>query len=66
MPVNGDRHAAKELQFEARGGHDEIGLEFPARAEAEAVLREALDRLGDDVGAPVADGREEIPIGGKA
>lgn len=60
--VDGDGRAAADLDFQARGGDDEVRGEEIARVHFYARGGDALDGAGDDVRRAGAQGLEELGV----
>ena len=63
LPSIGEVDVAQHIQIEAGGGDDDVGLELLAGLQANAVLGEALDLVGDHRGLAGTDALEQVAVG---
>ncbi len=63
LPVDLEADIAQDAEVEAGGRDDDVRLKFPARFQADAVLRECLDLVGDDRRLARFDALEDVAIG---
>ncbi|OIQ66792.1 hypothetical protein GALL_516340 [mine drainage metagenome] len=61
--VDGNVHAAEHLQHKSGRGDDDVGLQLAAILEPDAAWGEGIDLFGDDRGALLPDGIEQVAVG---
>ena len=62
LAVDTHLDAAEDLELQAGGGDDDIGLQLLAGFEPDATLGESVDLVGDDRGLAGADGLEQVAV----
>ena len=65
-PVDGQFGAARQADLEARGGDDDVRVEFLARGQLDARRRDLVDNARDDAGLAGAEARIEVAVGAEA
>ncbi len=64
--IDTDAYLAECDQVQPGGGHDDVGRQFGAAAQFDAVLGEGLDSIGDHRGLARFDRLEQIAVGNQA
>ena len=63
LAIDVELDVAHDVQVEAGGRDDDVGLQFLARFEQDAFFGEAVDLVGDHRGLARADALEQVAIG---
>jgi hypothetical protein len=63
LAVDGERDPTEEAEVEAGGGDDDVRLELLPGGEPDPGLGERLDGVGDHRRPPLAQCREQVPVG---
>ena len=62
LPVDGESDAAERLEDKARRCHKEVTWQVLSGRGDNAVRRQMVDGVGDDVGLPLGDRGEQIAV----
>jgi hypothetical protein len=60
--VDGEVDVAEHAKMKPRGGNDDVGLQLAPRFEQDAVVREALDCVGNHRSFAARDRLEQIAV----